>query len=49
MPAKSQNQQQFMAMCLHSPGKVKGDCPPQKVAKEYAQKPKGGYDKKGKK
>ena len=45
MPAKSQNQQQFMAMCLHSPAKVKGDCPPKKVAKEFAQKPKDGYTK----
>lgn len=48
MPAKSQKQQQFMAMCLHSPDKVKGSCPPKKVAKEFSKKPEHGY-KKGKK
>lgn len=47
MPAKSDAQQRFMAMCLHSPGKVKGDCPPKKVAKEFATKAKG-KDKNGK-
>jgi hypothetical protein len=38
MPAKSDKQQRFMAMCLYSPGKVKGKCPPKKVAKKYAKK-----------
>ena len=41
MPAKSNAQQRFMAMCLHNPGKVKGSCPPKKVAKEFATKAKG--------
>lgn len=48
MPAESKKQQQFMAMCLHSPSKVKGKCPPQKVAKEFSKKPKEGYKKGGK-
>jgi len=29
-----------MAMCLHSPEKVKGKCPSKKVAKEFAKKEK---------
>lgn len=41
MPAKSKEQQKFMAMCLYSPEKVKGECPPRKVAKEFAQTKKG--------
>ena len=45
MPAKSKAQQQFMAMCLHSPDKVKGKCPPKSVTKEFSKKPKGGYSK----
>jgi hypothetical protein len=40
MPAKSAKQQRFMAMCLHDPKKVKGKCPPKKVAKEFSKKGK---------
>lgn len=45
MPAKSAKQQRFMGMCAHNPEKVKGKCPSKKVAREFARKPKGGYDK----
>ena len=40
MPAKTKKQQRFMAMCLYSPEKVKGKCPPKKVAKEFSKKKK---------
>lgn len=43
MPAKSAKQQRYMGMCL-STGK-KG-CPSKKVAREFAKKPKGGYQRK---
>lgn len=43
MPAKSKKMQQFMAICAHTPGKSKGKCPPQEVAKELSHKPEGGY------
>lgn len=46
MPAKSERQQKFMAICSHSPGKSKGKCPSKKVAQEFSHKPKGGYAKK---
>ncbi len=36
MPAVSKKQQRFMQMCLHNPGKARGQCPPKKVAKEFA-------------
>jgi hypothetical protein len=45
MPAKSAKQQRFMGMCYANPEKVKGKCPPKKVAREFARKPKGGYGK----
>jgi hypothetical protein len=45
MPAVSKAQQQFMAICSHSPGKAKGKCPPAKVAEEFSHKPSGGYSK----
>ena len=43
MPAKSKKQQQFMAICAHSPSHAKGKCPSKSVAKEFSHKPKGGY------
>jgi hypothetical protein len=46
MPAKSEKQRRFMAMCSHSPGKARGKCPPKKVAHEFSMKPAGGYRKK---
>jgi hypothetical protein len=49
MPAKSKKQQQFMAMCAHSPGKAKGKCPPHDVAQEFSHKPEGGYQKRTRK
>ncbi len=42
-PAVSSNQQKFMAICAHEPGKAKGKCPPKKVAEEFSHKPAGGY------
>jgi hypothetical protein len=36
MPAKTKKQQQFMAICAHSPKKAKGKCPSMKVAKEFS-------------
>lgn len=46
MPAKSKKQQQFMAICAHTPGKARGACPSHAVAQEFSHKPKGGYRKK---
>ena len=43
MPAVSKKQQQFMAICAHSPGKARGKCPSKKVAQEFSHKPSGGY------
>jgi hypothetical protein len=40
MPAVSRKQQKFMAMCKHNPGKVRGKCPPAKVAEEFSHRPK---------
>lgn len=48
MPAYTKKQQQFMAICAHTPGKARGKCPPQKVAEEFSHKPKGGYRKRKK-
>jgi hypothetical protein len=36
MPAKTRKQQQFMAICSHSPEKAKGKCPPKAVAQEFS-------------
>ena len=41
MPARSAKQQRYMGACLS--GKAKGKCPPKKVARKYARKPRGGY------
>jgi hypothetical protein len=46
MPATSRKQQQFMAICAHTPGKARGKCPPHKVAQEFSHKPPGGYRRK---
>ena len=37
MPAKTRKQQKFMAMCSTTKGrkKVKGKCPPKKVARKF--------------
>lgn len=35
MPIKSEQQRKFMAMCLHSPEKAEGKCPPKNVAKKF--------------
>lgn len=35
MPIKSEQQRKFMAMCLHSPEKAEGKCPPKSVAKKF--------------
>lgn len=35
MPIKSEQQRKFMAMCLHSPEKAKGKCPPKSVANKF--------------
>lgn len=37
MPAKTKKQQQFMAICAHTPSKAKGKCPPKKVAREFSR------------
>jgi len=43
MPAKSKAQQQFMAICAHTPGKARGKCPSRAVAEEFSHKPAQGY------
>jgi hypothetical protein len=45
MPAKSTLQQHWMGMCygIAKKGGHKKGCPGEKVAKEFAHKPKGGY------
>jgi hypothetical protein len=48
MPAKSEKQQRFMAMCAHDSSKAKGECPSKEVAREFSHKPKGGYKKRKK-
>jgi len=42
MPAKSAKQQRFMGMCTTTAGrkKAQGKCPPKKVAREFARKPR---------
>lgn len=37
MPAVSEKQRKYMAMCLYQPGKMKGKCPSKKVAKEFVK------------
>lgn len=43
MPAVTKKQQQFMAICAHSPGAARGKCPSHDVAAEFSHKPAGGY------
>lgn len=45
MPAQSQRQQRFMALCSKNPSKARGNCPSKKVAMEFSHKPEGGYSK----
>jgi len=45
MPAKSESQRRYMAMCAKNPSKARGKCPSKVVAEEFMHKPKGGYDK----
>lgn len=46
MPAKSQAQQRFMAICAHNPAHAQGKCPSKTVAREYAQTPRKGLPQK---
>ena len=41
MPATSQAQQKFMAICAHNPAHAHGTCPSQKVAEEFSHAPGG--------
>lgn len=40
MPAVSERQRKFMAICAHEPGKARGKCPSRKVAREFSFKKK---------
>lgn len=40
MPAVSERQRKFMAICAHTPGKARGKCPSKKVAREFSFKRK---------
>lgn len=41
MPAKTEKQRKFMALCGYSPAKARKKCPPKKVAREFARRRKG--------
>lgn len=43
MPAVSERQRKFMAMCRHNRSMARGKCPSMAVAEEFSHKPKGGY------
>lgn len=45
MPAKSEKQRKYMALCATKPAKARSKCPPKAVAEEYMGKPKCGYRK----
>ncbi len=48
MPARSQAQQRFMAMCAHDPSHVKGTCPTgmtKDQLREFARTPRTGLPK----
>jgi hypothetical protein len=45
MPALSQAQQQFMAICEHSPEKARKKCPNKRVAHEFATTKRRGLPK----
>jgi hypothetical protein len=38
MPAKTEKQRRFMALCYGAPSKAKKKCPPKKVAKEFMRR-----------
>jgi hypothetical protein len=40
MPAKTEKQRRFMAMCANNPGKARGKCPSKSVAREFMHKRK---------
>lgn len=40
MPAKTERQRRFMAICAHQPDIARGTCPSKKVAREFSFKPK---------
>lgn len=40
MPAKTERQRRFMALCYSSPGKAKKKCPSKKVAHEFMRRAK---------
>lgn len=40
MPAKTEKQRKYMAGCAKNPKRMKGKCPPKKVAKKYMRKRK---------
>jgi len=44
MPATSEKQRRFMAMCAHEPGEANAKCPPQNVAKEFSRKDDGSLN-----
>lgn len=39
MPAKTEKQRRFMAMCANNPSAAKGKCPSKEVAREFSHKP----------
>lgn len=41
MPAKTEKQRKFMAMCAHNPSKARGKCPSKAVAREFSHKRQG--------
>ena len=43
MPAKSPKQQRYMGLCARAKHPPKS-CPSRKAAREFAHKPKGGYN-----
>jgi hypothetical protein len=51
MPSKTKRQANFMKMCASSQArnKVRGNCPPEKVAEEFVKADKGKFKKKKKK
>jgi hypothetical protein len=40
MPAKTERQRRFMALCSHNPSAAKGKCPSKKVSREFSHAPK---------
>jgi len=48
MPAKTEKQRRFLAICAYNPEKAKGKCPSKEVAKHFTHKVKGKGKKRGK-